>query len=745
MSVEETSDKLVGQNMANVLAHDWIHEVEREETIGTETVNEGEVEEFIEVDGVVDEHSIGRHIQLYPNEVVSSSLRNGSEIYSGNVSAAEDLTMNLPDLMSRVISFTNGSKMYLCFSKKCRKQLSFEGHLYNIDGYVSTFDANVLSLIVKSTNWNLWRCANPSCTGAIRTSPSITELRIREPHNDSCRREDIQIRLRIAVYDLRLMAEFTDLPLDALYDAYLDKVMNEYKDIAHLFPPFETLKMNLEEHRCHLTCSQCGLHDFQSVCVSCNTEFRSTPESSSQDQLVEHVFFDHKRKSAVINRFTFDEPGLFEVYNNRGFFQQWVRELQYHSKFRLKKMCLHDENMYYLCQSDVRHFKNNHSRFTIPSMHCTAFIRVHDWRHVIQGEVNEVVVDYCLDHSFHNEESMDSLSSYKDTKLFTPEVFIRDLAARRERTQQLIQDKGLQRIKRRCQPPSILISNAIHKSRKLETIGSNSSTYNIIGDSMGNCSKEGDELTDNNDVFGISRSQQRQKVVQQLVQGRCPSRDYARRLSPPRCITKRENFADSDTYDSVLQFEISCDMLKERMQYARNIRTANHYLARLTHIVDDVMADPLCAPSNLMESTPNIIRSSKHGVSHSTKMPLFFPISSPSSTSQVVEYKKTSNLSREPKSEPNDSFPLCQKVLVRKGDKGQLVVVKRTILGKVRKVISDTEMKANQKLSHQEVQSLSQADSLFLQKEGTDGKTTISTMMETNATRRSRNRRRTHL
>ncbi|PIO72439.1 hypothetical protein TELCIR_05640 [Teladorsagia circumcincta] len=47
---------------------------------------------------------------------------------------------------------------------------------------------------------------------------------------------------------------------------------------------------------------------------------------------------------------------------------------------------------------------------------------------------------------------------------------MRDLAVRRERTQQLIQDKGLQRIKRRNQPPSI----SINPSLKMRKIGNSS-------------------------------------------------------------------------------------------------------------------------------------------------------------------------------------------------------------------------------------------------------------------------------
>lgn len=45
-------------------------------------------------------------------------------------------------------------------------------------------------------------------------------------------------------------------------------------------------------------------------------------------------------------------------------------------------------------------------------------------------------------------------------------------------------------------------------------------------------------------------------------------------------------------------------MVKERMQYARSIQTANHYLGRLTAILDDVMADPECAPSGAVDDGP---------------------------------------------------------------------------------------------------------------------------------------------
>lgn len=679
----------------------WIHHVEREETIAPEAVGDEELEEYIEVDGVVCDNDIEGDVVLHSNEVVvSSEMQDGAETYyaDNGTTATEEFNMNLPDLLSRHIVFTNGSKLFFCFSKRCRKQLAFEGYLYNIDGYV------------KPLSWNLWRCANPSCRGTIRTSPNITELRVRDSHSASCRPDDLQIRLRIAVYDLRLMAEFTDLPLETLYRAYLEKVSDEHKDLTHLFPPLDILRDNLEDHRANLIYRKRfaaeareadshaifydsygmdgnGAAKFRrtkpfppAMCLTCGSVFRSTPSVPAQDQLLEHLYFDHNRKNSVINRFTFEDPGLFE---------QWVRELQYHSKYRLKKMCLHDEHMYYLCQSDVRHFKANHSRATIPDLNCSAFVRVHDWRHIIQGEINEVVVDYCLDHCFHDDDSAEVPPTCKPEDIFTPEVFMRELSIRRERTQQLIQDKSLQRIKRRHQQPSICMKSTqkFRKSNEAERV---SPPQHVDYNNGEEHDPHSDEWTSNAEsVFGAQHTRQRQKVVRQLHHYASPSKSLiiSKESHLASYITKRENFVDTDTYNTVLQFEMSCEMVKERMQYARSIQTANHYLGRLTAILDDVMADPECAPSGAVDDGPR----GTYGLSTSADHPAHRCSSSPTTASDAVASgEKSVNVSREVKSVSDESLPLRQKVLVRRGDNGQIVVVKRTMFGKVRRMESSS-------------------------------------------------------
>ncbi|WKX92210.1 hypothetical protein Q1695_010328 [Nippostrongylus brasiliensis] len=672
----------------------WIHQVEHEETIVPEAVNEEEIEEYTETDGVVDYDDIEENVLLHPNEIgLPSDLRYESKVYYTHnaIPPSEMVGVNLPDLLSRCITFTNGSKMYLCFSKRCRKQLAFEGRLYNIDGFV------------KPNNWNLWRCVNPSCYGTIRTSPNLFELRVRDRHRNSCRVDDTQIRLRIAVYDLRLMAEYTDLPLESLYHAYFDKVVGEHRDIAHLFPPFDLLRNNLEDHRANLiyrkrftaearesdTFALCddvygtgsATAKFRrtklfppTLCMRCNSVFRSTPEIPAQDQLLDHMYFDHNRKTSVVTRFTFIEPGLFE---------QWIRELQYHSPYRLKKLCLHDEHMYYLCQNDARHYKSSQNMSNTPDLHCTAFVRVLDWRLVIQGELNEVAVDYCLDHYYHSDGFKDGGSAEKQAESFTPEVFLQNLMERRERTQQIIQDKTLQRIKRRHQQPSISIK-PLPKTPKLECAQRDESPQ-----------QNGSSLD-----YGSGEERDHQGNVQWTDSHEGDfafNRRQHRRRDPylSQYVTKRENFPNAETYHAVLQFEMTCNMLRDRMQYSRGVNVVNHYLDKLTAILDDVMADPLCAPSRAQNRA--LLREEQaandEAVISTEVSERGCDVASPSTASEVTRSsEKLHRSSPNVNADHSESLPLRQKVLLRRGDNGQIVVVRRTILGKVRKIASNPEM-----------------------------------------------------
>ncbi|VDM79913.1 unnamed protein product [Strongylus vulgaris] len=55
----------------------WIEQVEHEETIAPEAVNEEEVEDYVEIDGIVDDHSMQHSVLLPGNTMNPGTLRDG--------------------------------------------------------------------------------------------------------------------------------------------------------------------------------------------------------------------------------------------------------------------------------------------------------------------------------------------------------------------------------------------------------------------------------------------------------------------------------------------------------------------------------------------------------------------------------------------------------------------------------------------------------------------------------------------
>lgn len=197
----------------------------------------------------------------------SSAYFNGEELIEGSIVDYEEaepfdsflpirhgvpvFSLNLPDLMSKTINNLDSEQMILCFNKKCQRQLALEGFLYTIKEYVG-FAIKLMNRVhfqMSESQWNHWRCVNPHCFGEIRTTPEFRLIRDRHPHVENCVQDELQIRIRIAVYDARLMAEFTDTPLDVLYQGVQARVKHDIPEAAELFPSFEILKPTLEDHR----------------------------------------------------------------------------------------------------------------------------------------------------------------------------------------------------------------------------------------------------------------------------------------------------------------------------------------------------------------------------------------------------------------------------------------------------------------------------------------------------------------
>ncbi|OZC12440.1 hypothetical protein X798_00071 [Onchocerca flexuosa] len=363
------------------------------------------------------------HSDMFADREVDQVIR---DPVTGEIS----LTMDLEDLVSRTITFDNGERIILCFSKRCRPQIAWNGHLY-----VAASDLSEVS-------YTKWRCVNEGCPGALRTSPGLTELRSSGHHHlTTCKPDDLRVRLRIVIYDLRLMAEFTDDPLE---DLYIEKLAAENPDVLALFPPLDTLVKRLTKHREYkiyrrrfeyekimaerrrglhskdLDCAPAMLRRMRpfppSVCIECGISIVTDADTTSQENFVDHVSQDHQRE-ATCQYYSFPGVHLFE---------QWMRELQQRSRYKIRRFSMHNESLFFLCAADDRWCRTY--GVNSDGLHCTAFVRVYDYRRVSRQETRVLRIQYCLDHNFHSDED-----ATVDAP-FTPEIFMHEVEERRLRT-----------------------------------------------------------------------------------------------------------------------------------------------------------------------------------------------------------------------------------------------------------------------------------------------------------------------
>ncbi|VIO96313.1 Uncharacterized protein BM_BM7169 [Brugia malayi] len=385
----------------------------------------GDMEECInDEDGLYSDDE--DHSDMFADREVDQVIR---DPVTGEIS----LTMDLEDLVSRTITFDNGERIILCFSKRCRPQIAWNGHLY-----VAASDLSEVS-------YTKWRCVNEGCPGALRTSPGLTELRSSGHHHlTTCKPDDLRVRLRIVIYDLRLMAEFTDDPLEDLYSHFVEKLAAENPDVLALFPPLDTLVKRLTKHREYkvyrrrfeyekiMAERRRGLHSKDSdctpgmlrrmrpfppsVCIECGISIVTDADTTSQENFVDHVSQDHQRE-ATCQYYSFPGVHLFE---------QWMRELQQRSRYKIRRFSMHNESLFFLCAADDRWCRTY--GVNSDGLHCTAFVRVYDYRRVSRQETRVLRIQYCLDHNFHSDED-----ATVDAP-FTPEVFMHEVEERRLRT-----------------------------------------------------------------------------------------------------------------------------------------------------------------------------------------------------------------------------------------------------------------------------------------------------------------------
>ncbi|CAI5439805.1 unnamed protein product [Caenorhabditis angaria] len=292
-------------------------------------------------------------------------------------------------------------------------------------------------------------------------------------------------------------------------------------------------------------------------------------------------------------------------------FEQYIRELNIYSRFKMRRMGLADENMYYLCQCDDRLNKSGNGRAgrqQEQNMHCTAFIRVFDWRHISKREATPVTIDYCMDHleHVHQHENPGARDDLFD--VYSPEVFVREIEDRRLRTQKLLEDNSLQRIKRplevrsvaplarvrpsfgtRALAPPIAAQLAggnanpfvdtyfsdetsDHRKRykvpiRMPTVlSSTSSSSNLPSTSSGSPLKKSAEIANLAEIPV--------EIAPQPINFNSRSR-----------ITERCNFRDIYTYNAVVKVEDACTALIQRLQTCQHSRVAVGYKEKITSIL----------------------------------------------------------------------------------------------------------------------------------------------------------------
>ncbi|EFO95714.1 hypothetical protein CRE_13941 [Caenorhabditis remanei] len=567
-------------------------------------------------------------------------------------------SLNLPDLLSKNHQITqeNGAivRLISCFNKKCQRQVSCNGYLYTVKDWVS------------DTNWTNWRCIHDHCFGEIRTTPDFNGIREVQEHSSACPNlDELQITIRIAVYDARLLAEFTDTPLENLYIAAVERMKTECPEAVLLFPTYEVLKATLEDHRhnkiyrkrfemqkfkdkqrkMNMTPDEVlyaenstGMMKFRrtkpfpmSMCNFCHEQLIST-NLPSQDQLIAHLLYNHGRK-LTIERYEFKDVNLFDHY---------LRELNSNSKHKMKRMGLADENMYYLCIHDDRLAKTGvgrASRLQQQICHCTAFIRIFDWRIVSKREGARITIDYCLYHEPSRHDDLDDIHFVRHHRnpyptslipskefidIYNPEMFIHDLEERRMRSQKLLGDVvTVVATSERGQKRPIEMKTYMPPGRVKASFGTRALAPPLAAQlAAGSTQPFVDGYTDMDSSPNRNRSKYRQPIrnyqkveepsgtepSQPSVPGPSTSGGSNRErnvddpsIPPPRIyisqkpytrLTERQNFRDIYTFNAVCKVEDACLQLLNRLQSCQHARIGLAYREKIATLVRNASTDP---------------------------------------------------------------------------------------------------------------------------------------------------------
>ncbi|GMR53998.1 hypothetical protein PMAYCL1PPCAC_24193, partial [Pristionchus mayeri] len=596
-----------------------------EEEIEEETVwmDEEEAHTFLENDKKMRMAYGESHDDLIAQEAVSAEEYHEVDVEEYD-EAVQVQPCNLPDLISK--KFNSGDLTFtVCFSKRGSHQLAFDGYLYNLE---QTDESH-----------STWSCINPECTAHIISSYDMATIeRDNDIHVEMCERDEAQLRLRIAIYDLRLMAEFTEVNLEKLYDGFATQFSTDNPELADIFPSFDALQRSLEDHRRHklyrrnfdlqgedivdrrmeeaimhdesillsvngeevveesysarvpmegelATARHMHLHPYgrtrgfpPTYCFDCGIDMDSNGRALTlQHALVQHV--NRMHHAIKIHTFVF-EPAAFEM---------WLREVQRCPVLRFRRFSLLSDDMYYLCSCDSRLPK---TKFSQPNCCCTAYIKINDYRSVSARQARLVSIEYSFEHFAHDIPLDGPKAPERMIADLRPEEFLFQMERRKLATANLVRSRQEMNLNRRF---------SIVNSLSIRTGQSPTQIMRVA-----------------EDVFSPLRSQSRSAISRQVAFANKPSSRLIRPsgskpLDPPGLITRRANFQDLDVFESVRQFEQLSHIVVRRLQSVKSVKVAEHYADIMRRMANKVVSDLECAPEGSAESVWSGMKTPRNG------------------------------------------------------------------------------------------------------------------------------------
>ncbi|KAF8366824.1 hypothetical protein PRIPAC_84653, partial [Pristionchus pacificus] len=537
--------------------------------------------------------------------------------------------VNLPDLISKKWKIGNDA-FTLCFSKHGIHQLASHGYLYNLNQ-------------ADGSPHYTWVCINPECTAQIITSQEIDSMeRTNDIHADVCEADEGQLALRIAIYDLRLAAEFTDTSLDELYSKFAASFAQSDPELAEMFPSYGALVRSLKEHRRYRFYKRA--FDAARNGFEAGGDKRMDDEidlgdhtmllSLGEEEVVEESYAERvpregelamRHGSPYLHPYgrmrgwpptfchecnvdmpspSLARPGYSPQYAlvqhvNRlhtpvkvnscvfepGAFEMWLREVQRCPALRLRRFQLIGEDFYYLCSCDARLPK---SKFNHLGYCCTAYVRITDYREVSARRARLVNIEYSFDHSSHELTSGDSpLSPEKLIADLRPDAFLFQMERRKQATAQLVRNR-----------------QEMYSMSRKAGIG-NPVPLRTMRTSM-------PARAPPENVFSAARSDSRTAVARHVASkptgsGRASTMASAAAaaaaaLKQPEqqqplkvLMTRKSNFKDSSVFDAVKQFEQLANIAIRRLQNVKDCAVAEDYTAAMRRLTNRIVSDKNCA------------------------------------------------------------------------------------------------------------------------------------------------------